>query len=67
MVYNLPISSGARQHLVNANDMEWMQTHTDVELILSAVLHQVFITANTSSLQSFTAQLFVFIGYQVNT
>lgn len=67
MKYYLPISSSARQHFVDANDVEWMQAHSDVELVLTAVLHQVLVATNASSFQSFTTQLFVFIRNQMNT
>lgn len=43
-----------------------MQTHTDVELVLSAVLHHVLVAANTSSLQGLRAQLLVLVGHQVH-
>jgi len=48
-----PISSGTRQHFVDADHMEGMDTHPDVEGILTAVLHQVFVGANTASFKSF--------------
>lgn len=60
------ISSGTRQHLVDADDVERVQTHTDVELILAAELDQVLVAANTSSFQRLGAQLFVLIGHQVH-
>lgn len=63
---NLPISSGTRQHLVDSDDMEWMNSHTDVELILAAVFHQVLVAANAASFQGFGAQLFIFVGNQMN-
>lgn len=63
---NIPISSGTRQHLVDTDDVEWMDTHTDVELILTAVLDQVFVAANTACFQGFRTQLFIFVGHQVN-
>lgn len=43
-----------------------MQSHADVELILAAVLHQVFVAANTTGFQSFGAELFIFIGDEMN-
>lgn len=64
---HIPISSGTRQHLVDPNNVEWMDTHTNVELIFAAMLDQVFVAANTSGFQSFWAQLFVFIGHQMHT
>lgn len=61
-----PISSGTGQHLVDADHVEGVQTHTDVELVLSAVLHHVLVAANTSSLQGFGRQLLVLVGDQVH-
>ena len=43
-----------------------MPTRTDVELILAAQLHQVFVAANAICFQAFIAQLFVLIGHQVH-
>ena len=37
----LPISSGARQHLVDAVDVEGVGTDTNMEGVLAAVLHQI--------------------------
>lgn len=62
----LPISSSAGQHFVDANNVEWMQSHTDVELILAAELHQVFVAANATGFQRFGAQLFILIGHEMN-
>lgn len=62
-----PISSGARQHLIDANNVEWMHTHADMELILAAVLDQVFVAANTSGFKGFRAQLFILVRHQVHT
>lgn len=62
----LPIGSGAGQHLVDADDMEWMQSHSDVELILAAELHEVFVATNTTGFQSFGAQLFILVGHEMH-
>lgn len=62
----LPIGSGTGQHLVDADHVEGMQTHTDVELVLAAVLHQVLVAANTSGFQRLRAQLLVLVGDQVD-
>lgn len=43
-----------------------MQSHSDVELILAAVLDQVFVAANSAGLQSFRAELFIFIRHEMN-
>jgi len=48
-----PIGSGTGQHFVDADDMEGMQTHTDVEAILATGLHHVLVSTDTCSLQSF--------------
>jgi len=62
-----PISSGTRQHFVDADHMEGVNTHPDVECILTAVLHQVFVGANATGFEGFGRQLLVFIGHQMNT
>ena len=36
-----PISAGARQHFVDAEDVEGVDTNLDVELVLGGVLHHV--------------------------
>lgn len=64
--FNLPIGTGTRQHLIDANHMERMQTHADMELIFAAVLHQILVAADTSRLQGFAAQLLVLIGDQMH-
>lgn len=61
-----PIGAGARQHLVDANDVERMHTHADVERILAAVLDEVLVAANATGLQSFGAQLLQLVGHQVH-
>lgn len=43
-----------------------MQSHSDVELIFAAILHQVLVAANATGFQSFRAELFVFIGHEMN-
>ena len=48
----LPISTGTRQHLVDAVDMEWMTPDTQVEGVLAAVLHQVLVGTDAPGLQS---------------
>jgi hypothetical protein len=39
--YLEPISSGAGQHLVDAEDVEGVDANADVELVLGRVLHHV--------------------------
>merc|ERR1712099_63343 len=62
-----PISSGTRQHFVDADNVEGMDTHTNVEGILASNLGHVLVGTNTSSLQSFSGQLLVFIGHKIHT
>lgn len=63
---HLPISSGAGQHFVDANNVEGMESHPNVELIFAGVLHHVLVGANTSCLEGLGAQLLVLIGHQVH-
>lgn len=60
------IGSGTRQHLVDANDVERVQAHTDVELVLAAELDQVLVAADTACFQRFRAQLFILVGHQMD-
>lgn len=43
-----------------------METHSDVELILAAELDQVFVAANATGFQCLRAQLFIFIGHEMD-
>ena len=43
-----------------------MDSNSDVETILAAVLDEVFVAADTSSLQSLRGQLLQLVGHQVN-
>ena len=61
-----PIGPSARQHLVDADHVEGVQPHADVELVFSAVLDQVFVGANTPGFQRLGAELFIFVGDQVD-
>merc|ERR1712099_61232 len=62
-----PISSGTRQHFVDADNVEGMDTHTNVEGILASNLGHVLVGTNTSSLQSFSRQLLIFIRHKIHT
>ena len=48
-----PISSSAAQHLVDADHMEGMNSHPNVESFFAAVLHQVFVGANAAGFKGF--------------
>jgi hypothetical protein len=43
-----------------------MNSHSDVELIFAAELHQILVAANASSFQSFSAELFQLIRHEMN-
>jgi len=63
---DLPISSSTGQHLVDADHMEGMKSHANVELVLAAVLDQVFVAANASGLKGFRGQLLILVGHKVD-
>lgn len=46
--------------------MERMQPHSDVELVLPAIFHQVLVGADTSRFECFGAKLFILIRDQVD-
>src|SRR6266566_4354613 len=60
------IGTGARQHLVDANDMVGVGAHSQVETFLSGKLDEVLVGADTGRLQGFRAQLLVLVGHEVN-
>ena len=47
-----PISPSTGQHLVDADHVEGVQAHTDVEAVLSTRLHHVLVSTDTGRLQS---------------
>jgi hypothetical protein len=54
---NVPIGTGARQHLVDAEHVEWVSTDADVEGVLTNGLHEVLVAANAASLKSLRRNL----------
>jgi len=60
------ISACARQHFVDAQNVERMDTDLDVELILGRVLHHVLVAADTAGLESLSRELLVFIGDEMD-
>jgi hypothetical protein len=60
------IGTGARQHLVDTDDVVWVSANTEMETFLSGNLDQVLVGANTGSFQSLGAQLFILVGDHVN-
>jgi len=61
-----PISTGATQHLVNADDMEGVDANAKVERILARVLSHIFVSANTGRFQSLRGDLFVLVRDEVS-
>jgi len=61
-----PISSGARQHFVDADDVEGVNAETHVESVLAHELDHVFVGANTGGFQSFGGELFILVGDHVD-
>lgn len=59
------VGARARQHLVDADDVEGVQAHADVEAILAAALHHVLVGADTGGLQGLRRQLLVLIRHHV--
>ncbi len=55
------IGTGTRQHLVNTQNVEGMDTDTQVERVLSRGLGDVLVAANTGSFESFRRDLLVFV------
>jgi hypothetical protein len=61
------ISTGARKHFVDSDNVIRMSSHSKMEEILTSGLNHVLIASNTSSLQSLRRDLFVFIRNKVNS
>ena len=60
------IGSGTGQHLVDTDDVVWVCSHSHVETFLSGNLDQVLVGANTGGFERLGAQLFIFVGDEVN-
>lgn len=60
------IGTGARQHLVDTDDVVRMGTDTEMETFLASQLDEVLVGANASSLEGFRAQLLILVGDQVD-
>ena len=60
------IGAGTGQHLVDSDDVEGVASDTHVETVLSGNLDEVLVGADTSGFESLGAQLFVFIGDEMD-
>ena len=60
------IGTGARQHLVDTDDMVGVGGDTEVETVLSGVLDHVLVGANTGGFEGFGTQLLVLVGDEMD-
>jgi len=60
------ICSGTGKHLINSQSMPWVDTTSQMEVILTDFLDQVLVNWNSASFKSFRRNLFLFIRDQVN-
>jgi len=60
------IGTGARQHLVDTDDMEGVDAHAEMETLLAGNLDEVLVGADAGGLESLGAQLLVLVGHQVD-
>lgn len=60
------IGTGARQHLVDTDDVEGVGADAEVESVLSGVLDEVLVGANTGGLKGLRAQLLILVGDEVD-
>ena len=60
------ICSSARKHLVDTNDVPWVNSDSHVEVLLSASSDHVFVASNSSSFQGLRSDLFLLVANQVN-
>jgi len=61
-----PIGASARQHLVDAEDVERVDADPQMEGILSGGLGDVLVRADTSSFEGLARELFVLVGDKVS-
>lgn len=62
-----PISSSTWKHFVDAQNMERMHPHSQMERILSSILSHVLVACDPSSLKSLTWDILLFTTDQMNT
>lgn len=60
------IGTGARQHLVDTDDVEGVGADAEVEGLLSGGLDEVLVGANASGFESLGTQLLVLVGDHVD-
>lgn len=60
------IGTSARQHLVDTDDVEGVSADTEVETLLTGVLDEVLVGANTGGLEGLGTQLLILVGDEVD-
>lgn len=60
------IGTGARQHLVDTDDVEGVSADAQVETLLSGNLDEVLVGANTGGLEGLGTQLLILVGDEVD-
>jgi hypothetical protein len=60
------IGTGARQHLVDADDVEGVGADAEMETLLAGVLDEVLVGADTGGLEGLGAQLLILVGDKVD-
>lgn len=61
------VGTSARKHLVDTDDVVGVDTHTEVESILTRHLHHVLVGTDTSSFKGLRRNLLVFVTDKVDT
>ena len=56
------ISTGAREHLVDADDVPRVDSDSDMETFLTSVVLHVLVSSNTGGLESFRSDLLLLVG-----
>ena len=62
-----PISSSTGQHLIDPQDVEGVDTDTQMERIFSRRLDDILVGTNTSSFQGFRRKLFILVRNEMAT
>lgn len=65
--HHSPISSGTRQHFVDAQHVKWVESYPNMELVFPGMFDHVLVGTDPTCLQSLTGQLLIFIGDKMNT
>ena len=60
------ICSSARKHLVDSNNVPWVDSHSHVEVVFSCLDRHELVGSNSGSLESFRHDLFLLSGDEMN-